>query len=228
MAATNVQSFAGQVEVSSNLTVDTTTLHVDSDSWRVGIGKTNPAFVMDVDGTVNATALYVDGSAFSVSQWTSNVSNVYYTTGAVGIGTDFPQKTLEVAGPMRITDGVSSVCDLSVTAVTNTWDAGTKILASDAAQGDIFGNSVAISGNNAIVGAPYNDDGGDRTGSAYIFRRTGTNTWDAGTKILASDAAGGDIFCQSVAIDGDYAIVGADGDDDGGSRSGSAYIFYLT
>ena len=115
------------------------------------------------------------------------------------------------------------------TAVTNTWDAGTKILASDDAGGDLFGFSVAISGDYAIVGAFGNDDGGYRTsGSAYIFRRTGTNTWDAGTKILASDAATGDSFGTAVAIDGDYAIVGANMNDDGGSNSGSAYIFRRT
>ena len=65
MAATNIQTFAGQVEVTSNLTVDTNTLHVDSVAGRVGIGKTDPAYAMDVDGTVNATALYVGGSEFT-------------------------------------------------------------------------------------------------------------------------------------------------------------------
>ena len=113
---------------------------------------------------------------------------------------------------------------------TNTWDAGTKIVASDAANGDLVGFSVGISGDYAIVGAYGNDDGGGNSGSAYIFRRTGTNTWDAGTKILASDAAGGDNFGQSVAIDGDYAIVGGHLNDDTGSNSnsGSAYIFRRT
>ena len=111
---------------------------------------------------------------------------------------------------------------------TNTWDAGTKILASDAVSGDQFGVSVGIDGNTAVVGAYGNDDGGSASGSAYIFRRTGTNTWDAGTKIIASDAASGDQFGFSVGISGDYAIVGAQLNDDGGSSSGSAYIFTTT
>jgi hypothetical protein len=110
---------------------------------------------------------------------------------------------------------------------TNTWDAGTKIVASDAAQGDFFGGSVGISGDYAIVGADGNDDGGGSSGSAYIFRRTGTNTWDAGTRILASDAAASDQFGLSVAIDGDYAVVGAYKNDDP-TDSGSAYIFRRT
>jgi hypothetical protein len=235
MAATNIQTFAGQVEVTSNLTVDTNTLHVDSVSSRVGVGKTDPAFAMDVDGIVNATALYVGGSELEAgSPWTESDSNIYYASGNVGIGTiTAPQKTLEVAGPMRITDGLSNVCDFSIGAVASEWEVGTKIVASDAGQFDNFGRSVAIDGDYAIVGAHQDDDAGgagvnSNSGSAYIFRRTGTNTWDTGTKIVASDAADGDNFGYGVAIDGDYAIVGAYQNDDGGSSSGSAYIFRRT
>jgi len=110
----------------------------------------------------------------------------------------------------------------------NTWDAGTKIIASDSAIGDQFGYSVAISGDYAIVGANRNDDGGGlHSGSAYIFRRTGANTWDAGTKIVASDSVGGQIFGFSVGIDGDYVIVGAPGNPSVGPM-GSAYAFRRT
>ena len=110
----------------------------------------------------------------------------------------------------------------------NTWDAGKKIVASDRAAGDEFGIAVGISGDYAIVGAHANDDAPNNSGSAYIFLRTGTNTWDAGTKIVASDAANGDLVGFSVGISGDYAIVGAQLNDDGGSSSGSAYIFTTT
>jgi hypothetical protein len=108
---------------------------------------------------------------------------------------------------------------------TNEWNDGTSISASDAAGGDQFGFSVAISGDYAIVGAPGNDDGGGNSGSAYIFRRTATNTWDAGTKIVAFDDVGGDRFGTSVAIDGDYAIVGTYHDN---VYTGAAYIFRRT
>ncbi len=109
---------------------------------------------------------------------------------------------------------------------TNSWDSGTKIVASDAAAGDNFGVSVAISGDYAIVGADEKDTLYDSfVGAAYIFYRTRTNSWDSGTKIVASDAADWDFFGASVSISGSYAIVGAFGDDDGGSNSGSAYIF---
>jgi hypothetical protein len=131
MATTNIQSFAGQVEVNSNLTVNTNTLHVDSVAGRVGIGKTDPAYAMDVNGTVNATALYVDGSEFIGSPWTESGSNIYYTGGNVGIGTTDPQKTLEVAGPMRITDGGTNVCDLSIEVSGGTWSFQSKFTSPD-------------------------------------------------------------------------------------------------
>src|SRR5690606_32979546 len=43
--------------------------------------------------------------------------------------------------------------------------------------------------------------------------------------IRAADAADEDGFGTSVAVDGEYAVIGAPGDDDGGAASGSAYVF---
>ena len=83
-------------------------------------------------------------------------------------------------------------------------------------------------GRYVIVGAFGNDDAGSNSGSAYIFYRNegGMNNWGEVTKIVASDAAMGDLFGVPVSIWEDYAIVGATGEDSFGSRSGAAYIFY--
>jgi len=99
-----------------------------------------------------------------------------------------------------------------------------KLLASDGANGDNFGTSVAIDGNTALVGARYDDDNGFNSGSVYIFRFDGEN-WIEEAKFLASDGAEDDYFGYSVAIDGNKALVGAYRDDDNGTNSGSAYIF---
>ncbi len=111
---------------------------------------------------------------------------------------------------------------------TNSWDEGVKIVASDAYAGDYFGNAVSISGDYAIVGAYNEEAGGSDAGAAYIFHRTGTNSWDEVVKIVAPDAEAYDHFGCSVAISGDYAIVGAYGEDNGGSYAGAAYIFHST
>ncbi len=105
-----------------------------------------------------------------------------------------------------------------------TWTQQARITAGDAAAGDQFGRSVAISGDYAIVGAQSDDDAGSRSGSAYVFVRSGT-TWTQQAKITAADAAADDRFGYSVAISGDTAIIGADLDDDAGTASGSAYVF---
>jgi len=111
--------------------------------------------------------------------------------------------------------------------VTNTWEFSTKITASDSTADDSFGFSVAISGNDMIVGAP-GDYMGTGSGAAYIFHKTDT-TWDSGTKITASDGASGDLFgFWTIGISGDNAIVGAHHKDDNGSNSGAAYMFHRT
>ena len=105
------------------------------------------------------------------------------------------------------------------------WVQQQKLFASDGAANDQFGHSVSISGDLAIVGAPYDDDNGDASGSAYVFRFDGAN-WVQQQKLLASDGAASDFFSySSVSISGGYAIVGAFNDDDNGSNSGSAYVF---
>ena len=97
-----------------------------------------------------------------------------------------------------------------------------KLLPGDGAADDLFGILVAISNGTAIVGARTDDDNGIDSGSAYLFD---TLTGMQIAKLLPNDGATGDLFGVSVAISGSTAIVGADGDDDNGSSSGSAYLF---
>ena len=106
------------------------------------------------------------------------------------------------------------------------WTQEAKLLPSDGAADDWFGQSVSISGDYAVVGAAHDDDNGDGSGSAYVFKRTGI-TWTQEAKLLPSDGAADDHFGFSVSISGDYAVVGARLDDDNGSNSGSVYVFKL-
>jgi hypothetical protein len=118
----------------------------------------------------------------------------------------------------------------------NNWIQQQKIVASDRASGDNFGWSVAINGDYAIVGAPQEDEdaSGNSTaasaGSAYIFVRSG-NSWTQQQKMVASDRQAGDNFGFSVSISGNYAIIGANQEDEDASgaatadSAGSAYIF---
>ena len=99
-----------------------------------------------------------------------------------------------------------------------------KPTASDAQAGDLFGNTAALSGNAALIGAYFSDNAGERSGSAYLFDVT---TGQQLFKLTASDAAPGDSFGISGALSGSTAVVGAHADDDGGDLSGSAYLFRI-
>ena len=107
----------------------------------------------------------------------------------------------------------------------SSWTQQEKLTASDGADDDEFGNSVAISGIWAIVGAP---DENSKRGAAYIFKKdNGAETWAQQKKLTASDGAANDFFGHSVAISGgDYAIIGAYGVDvNNKQNAGAAYIF---
>jgi hypothetical protein len=104
------------------------------------------------------------------------------------------------------------------------WVQEAKLIASDGAEYDYFGNSVSVSGDVALIGARGDDDSGDHSGSAYVFRYNGVS-WVEEAKLLASDGAASDDFGSSLSISGDVALIGAWKDDDLGNRSGSAYIY---
>ena len=106
-----------------------------------------------------------------------------------------------------------------------TWTLQQQITASDGSAGDLFGSSIAISGDTVIVGA-YHDDA--NAGSAYIFTRSGT-IWVEQQRLTASDGAASDLFGGAVSISGETAIVGALGDDTAaGTNAGSAYVYTRT
>ncbi|MBX3740745.1 MAG: PEP-CTERM sorting domain-containing protein [Akkermansiaceae bacterium] len=98
-----------------------------------------------------------------------------------------------------------------------------KLTASDGAEFDYFGISASLSGTSAIVGARYDDDKGNDSGSAYVFRNldTATGSITESVKLTASDGKANGQFGESVSLFGSTAIVGAYYP----SNIGSAYVF---
>ena len=104
------------------------------------------------------------------------------------------------------------------------WTQQAKLTATDAVPGDLFGFSVGLSGDSAVVGAYRATAAGPDSGAAYIFTRVGTQ-WRQSAKLSPKDADVGDLFGYTVAINGDTALIGAPKDDHVGVDAGSAYIF---
>lgn len=107
------------------------------------------------------------------------------------------------------------------------WGFLVKLLASDGDSSDIFGETVALSNDTAIIGAPGDDDLGASSGSAYIFQRDrgGPSNWGQVTKLTAVDGGTGDDFSNALGISGDQAVIGAPDDDDLGTNAGAAYLY---
>ena len=110
------------------------------------------------------------------------------------------------------------------------WSQTAKLTASDGAVDDEFGISVALDGDDAVVGA-YLDTNSllfhTDAGSAYVFAR-GSDGWRQSLKLAAPDAAANDHFGYSVAVANGTVLAGAPQDDDNGDDSGSAYLMDIS
>ncbi|EED87571.1 hypothetical protein THAPSDRAFT_264928, partial [Thalassiosira pseudonana CCMP1335] len=123
-----------------------------------------------------------------------------------------------------------SVYLLTLNSSSNTWGDEQKIVASDGAASDNFGDTVAMSGTgHLVVGAPYEDDKGSNAGAVYLLTlNSSSNTWGDEQKIVASDGAASDNFGDTVAMSGTgHLVVGAPYEDDKGSNAGAVYLYTL-
>ena len=105
------------------------------------------------------------------------------------------------------------------------WNQHTKLVAGDREAGDQLGFAVAIGENEVIAGAPLQDAGGLSSGAAYIFEQREDGSWVESGKLSDGETASEDQFGISVAISGNFAISGAQQDDDIAPNAGAVYVF---
>jgi len=141
----NLAITSGNVTMSGGLTVDTSTLVVDSTNNNVGIATTpNAAYSLDVNGNINLSGdLYVGGSLAVFSNWSTNATTIYRNSN-VGIG-DFsssaPAYKLDVDGHINISTG-NTLKIGGVDAVFSNW--------TEDGSGDIYrGTKVGIGDNQS-------------------------------------------------------------------------------
>lgn len=111
--------------------------------------------------------------------------------------------------------------------VGEVWNPVQTLAAPDAAAGDRFGSAIALDGNTLVIAALTDDDNGSNSGATYVFDRPDeASDFTFTQKLLGIDSRSRDLFGSSVAIDGRYIAVGSRLDDDRGSSSGSAEVFF--
>ena len=196
--------FGGSVSISG----DTAVIGADDDGDHGGYSGSAYVFVRNGDGWTEQQKLLASDGA--VSDYFGQSVAVSGDTVVIGADSD--------------DNGFNSGSAYVFVRDGGVWTEQDKLLASDGAEWDAFGSTVSISGNTVVIGAVFDSDSDNESGSAYVFVRDG-GVWTEQQKLLASDGAAFDRFGRSVAISGDTVVIGADGDDDNGSRSGSAYVF---
>ena len=104
------------------------------------------------------------------------------------------------------------------------WNEEALLTGGDSANYDDFGYAVAADGSWIAIGAPHHDSLDVDAGAVYLFEYSG-GSWSLDKKLTASDGGAGDRFGQSLAMEGDFLVVGAPGDDITTTDVGSAYVF---
>ncbi len=136
--------------------------------------------------------------------------------------------TALVGAPAHNNQGAAYVFTLS----DGTWTQQPDLTSLDIAEGDSFGDSVALGGDaTALIGAPYHAvDGNNYQGAAYVFTLS-ESSWSQQQELKASDGVAADLFGSSVALasTGVTALVGAPlATVNGSDYQGTAYVFTLS
>lgn len=106
----------------------------------------------------------------------------------------------------------------------STWEEQVKLPHEDGHPDDSFGRTVSLSGDRAVVGAPFGDGNDYNTGAVYVFVRA-NETWDLEAKLVASDGEMNDGLGLALALHEDTIAAGAELDDDQGEDAGAVYVF---
>lgn len=209
-----------------------------------GAGSDHFGYRVEVQGdTALVTALQDDdkgpdsGSAYiferSAGVWTQQAKLVASPGAAFdnfGISSAFEGDRVLIGAYLDDDFGTDSGAAFMFSRTAGIWTQEARLHASGAAQGDQFGVSVSLSGDRAVIGARFDDTAGINSngGSARLFVRDASGEWAEDSVLVPADVAPNDLFGHPVSVDGPYAFAAALGDDDGGTDSGSVYVFSTT
>jgi hypothetical protein len=183
-----------------------------------------------VNGNPNQGAAYV--FVMPINGWTNMTQTAKLTASdgaadvSFGSATAINSDTVVVGAPFGINGNVGPGTAYVFVMPSSGWTDMTQtaeLTASDGTGQDLFGASVAVSGNVVIIGA--GEGAGQRPGVAYVFVEPQTGWKDAtqNAELTASDGVIGDAFGQSVSLSGNTVVVGASAH--GAGEAGAVYVF---
>ena len=160
VSITSGDGFHGDLVVAGNVTVDSTTLHVDAESDRVGVGTVRPGQPLDVRGAANVGALVTTSTVISdATVATDQTTGALQVTGGVGIGGDLyaADTTLDSVSPINLSAGTVPITDNNkklVDSLISQNGTGKLIISANVeitGNISVLGNSFAITSNDLII-----------------------------------------------------------------------------
>ena len=244
--------FGGSVAISGNTVVvgargeASNAVGINGDQTNNLAGTSGAVYVFTRDGTIWSQQAYLKASntqehdifgSVAISGDTIAVGAFYEDSNATGVNGDQSNDLATYSGAVYI-----------FTRNGSSWSQQAYIKASNTGEYDNFGQSVAISDNTLIVGAPgeysnaigvngnQSDNSAPVSGAVYIFTRDGED-WSQRAYIKASNSEAYDFFGTSVGISNGTIVVGAPSEssnaasingnqiDNSAHWAGAAYIF---
>ncbi len=201
-------------------------------------GTINSKYLKDLAGNTLAgdyTWTFTTDGCFQPSGSSNGVCNEYATISSTGVSDEQLLASIAIDGDYAMFGFLGAGSPQTRTGsviifhrtIDGSWSRVQKIKAVDIVSGQLvsddytadFGQSLSISGDYAIVGSYYETIQHPGQGAAYIFQKSLSGSWTKVQKLIAPDATDGDGLGSTVAISGNYAIVGALG-------KNTAYIYY--
>lgn len=195
---------------------------IDQDTVVVGApfedGDASAIIGSDNDNAVNAGAAYVftrNTTVWSLQAYLKGDTDP--ASSALGSSVAIAGDLVVIGAPLRFADdGAAYIFGRDPMA---NWSQQAYLEASNRGQDDLFGWSVAISGDRVAIGAPNEDGDGDAhgitdnnnsqdAGAAYVFGRDGDVDWSQHAYVKADPVDAGDMFGFSIALSGDTLIAG--------------------
>ena len=176
-------------------------------------------------GVVDAGAAYAFQRTGTTWTQEAKMQTAFLSASAeFGASIDLDFFTAAIGAPLDDSNDVDSGTVYVFQRLGVTWLEQARLAAPDGVIGDRLGLTVAVSGDTVVAGAVGDDLAGLFAGSCYVFVDDGSG-WSHQATLTASDASPGQTFGRDVDVDGDRAVVGADGDTTGGGLAGAMYVF---
>lgn len=227
---------------------DSNSTGINGDETNNSLSNAGAVYVFTRSGTTWSQQAYIKGSnSGSKDQFGLSVSLDRDTlaVGAYGEGSN----ATGVDGNQWDNSAGNSGAAYVFTRSGSTWSQQAYIKASNTDDLDHFSSSIAVSGDTLAVGAYYecsnatgingnqSDNSHCESGAVYVFTRSGT-TWSQQAYIKASNSEDGDLFGETISLDGDNLAVGAinerssatgiNGDQADNSKPGSGAVYLFT